>query len=406
MNERCSSVLLNKLPSKEKDPGSFTIPCDIGQLHINNALANLGASISLIPYTTYEKLGPGEPTPTRMSLELTDRVGDDEVIFDIDQSIKRPPNEDDECYGIDDLYDIETLELLENDRSDSFLLKGLEKSIDQSELESCKSLENKPADESDLGIPIRRIDLVNMPYSVEQRTSRPDRVKSEHLYSASTNKIDEKRPELKSLPNHLEYAYLHGDKSFPIIISSKLSEMEKKLLLQDSCMIKSLKLPKSGNQLRFLIQRVPSGCNFHDASCPVLVKLEVNVVVGQIVPAFMVASSGWPFVSAVPGQMTHLVASLTLDSARSCVMQGAFLTQGKASNIPTIFSWGDSISLDGFLSPILLLLVIFVAVVIVVTVVLVVVVSEGWANEFHQDIASSVRVPIANFTLQSSVQLL
>ncbi|GKD25886.1 hypothetical protein Tco_1232100 [Tanacetum coccineum] len=32
-------------------------------------------------------------------------VGDDEVIFDVDQSIKRPPTEDDECYGIDDLDD-------------------------------------------------------------------------------------------------------------------------------------------------------------------------------------------------------------------------------------------------------------------------------------------------------------
>ncbi|GKD48972.1 hypothetical protein Tco_1277948 [Tanacetum coccineum] len=41
MNERCSAVLLNKLPSKEKDPGSFTIPCDIGQLHIDNVLADL-----------------------------------------------------------------------------------------------------------------------------------------------------------------------------------------------------------------------------------------------------------------------------------------------------------------------------------------------------------------------------
>ncbi|GKG28571.1 hypothetical protein Tco_0415936, partial [Tanacetum coccineum] len=79
-----------------------------------------------------------------------------------------------------------------------------------------------------------------------------------------------------------------------------------------------------------------------------------------------VASSGWPFVSAVPGQMTHLVASLTLDSTRSCVMQGAFLTQGKASNIPTVFSWGGSRSPDSFLPSILLLLVIIVAVVIVV----------------------------------------
>ncbi|GJU80996.1 reverse transcriptase domain-containing protein [Tanacetum coccineum] len=73
MNERCSAVLLNKLPSKENDPGSFTIPCNIGQLHINNALADLGASISLMPYTMYEKLGLGEPKPTIMSLELANR---------------------------------------------------------------------------------------------------------------------------------------------------------------------------------------------------------------------------------------------------------------------------------------------------------------------------------------------
>ncbi|GJR56222.1 hypothetical protein Tco_1406743 [Tanacetum coccineum] len=107
-------------------------------------------------------------------------------------------SEDDECYGIDDLYDIETPELLENDR-----------------------------------IPYDVIDLVITPYSSEQKNiATRYRVKSEHLYSASTNEIDEKRLELKSLPNHLEYAYLHGDKSFPIIISSKLSKMEKKLLLQ------------------------------------------------------------------------------------------------------------------------------------------------------------------------------
>ncbi|GKC21184.1 hypothetical protein Tco_1023334, partial [Tanacetum coccineum] len=98
-----------------------------------------------------------------------------------------------------------------------------------------------------------------------------------------------------------------------------------------------------------------------------------------------VASSGWPLVSAVPGLMTHLVASLTLDNA----------------------SWGDSISPDGFLPSILLLLVIIIVVAIVVMViVVVVVVGEGWANELHQDKASSVRVPVANFTLQSSVQLL
>nr|GFC23448.1 hypothetical protein [Tanacetum cinerariifolium] len=52
---------------------------------------------------------------------------------------------------------------------------------------------------------------------------------------------------------------------------------------------------------------------------------------------------------------------------------GAFLTQRKASSIPIVFSWGDSISPEGFLPSILLLAVIIVVVSIVVTVVLVVV---------------------------------
>ncbi|GKG46704.1 hypothetical protein Tco_0501550, partial [Tanacetum coccineum] len=51
-----------------------------------------------------------------------------------------------------------------------------------------------------------------------------------------------------------------------------------------------------------------------------------------------VASSGWPFVLAVPGLMTNLIASLTLGSARSYVMQGASFTQRKVSSIPTVFS--------------------------------------------------------------------
>ncbi|GKC90259.1 hypothetical protein Tco_1150908, partial [Tanacetum coccineum] len=68
-----------------------------------------------------------------------------------------------------------------------------------------------------------------------------------------------------------------------------------------------------------------------------------------------------------------LLQSITLDSARSYVMHSAFLTQGTVSNIPIVFSWGGSISPEGFLSSILLWLVITVAVVGVgVTVVVVV----------------------------------
>ncbi|GJY22856.1 hypothetical protein Tco_0396514 [Tanacetum coccineum] len=100
--------------------------------------------------------------------------------------------------------------------------------------------------------------------------------------------------------------------------------------------------------------------------------------------------------------------SLTTAGCKLLLVAGPLvhLLQRKVSSIPFVFSWGGSISPDSFLPSILLLLVIIVAVAIVVTIILVVVVVEGWANEFHQDKASSVRVPVANFTLQSSVQLL
>ncbi|GJY29193.1 hypothetical protein Tco_0404960 [Tanacetum coccineum] len=223
MNERCYAVLLNKLPSKEKDLGSFTIPCDIGHLHIDNALAHLGASISLMPYTMYEKLGLGEPKPTRISLELADKsiqVGSEEVIFDVDQSMKKPRTEEDECYGIDDLDTVvqsAAQELLENDHRN----KNLEDGINQPDSENCGS-NSKTS--------IRRIDHINTPYS--QETQKQEGTHNEHLYSASAIEFDEKRPELKDLPSHLKYAYLKGDESCPVIISSKLTEKEKVSLLR------------------------------------------------------------------------------------------------------------------------------------------------------------------------------
>ncbi|KAG8499030.1 hypothetical protein CXB51_005405 [Gossypium anomalum] len=73
LNEECSAILQNKLPTKLKDPGSFTIPCLIGSLNVENALTDLGASINLMPYKMFKQLGLEEPKPTRMSIQLADR---------------------------------------------------------------------------------------------------------------------------------------------------------------------------------------------------------------------------------------------------------------------------------------------------------------------------------------------
>nr|GEU86639.1 hypothetical protein [Tanacetum cinerariifolium] len=73
LNERCSAVLLNKIMFKEKDLGSFTIPCVIGKVGIDKALANLRSNISRMPYSMYARLDLGELKPTRMCIELVNK---------------------------------------------------------------------------------------------------------------------------------------------------------------------------------------------------------------------------------------------------------------------------------------------------------------------------------------------
>ncbi|GJT91058.1 reverse transcriptase domain-containing protein [Tanacetum coccineum] len=93
------------------------------------------------------------------SKKITLRVGDDEVIFDMD----------------------------------------LENFINQSELKSCNSIGDEFDNDSNVDSSIRHIDPVNTPDSKEQETKGTDRVKNKHLYLASANEIDEKKPELAKI---------------------------------------------------------------------------------------------------------------------------------------------------------------------------------------------------------------
>nr|GEW04146.1 reverse transcriptase domain-containing protein [Tanacetum cinerariifolium] len=73
LNENCSAMLLKKLPEKLGDPGKSLIPCDFLGMEVCHALADLGASINLMPLSIWKKLSLPELTPTRMTLELADR---------------------------------------------------------------------------------------------------------------------------------------------------------------------------------------------------------------------------------------------------------------------------------------------------------------------------------------------
>nr|GEV46078.1 DNA-directed DNA polymerase [Tanacetum cinerariifolium] len=117
LNKHCSAVLLKKLPEKLGDPGKFLIPCDLPGTDECLALADLGASINLVPLSVWNKLSLPERSPTCMTPELADcsisrpvgvaedvfvkilskdrlRVGKEAVTFNLDQTSRYSANYD------------------------------------------------------------------------------------------------------------------------------------------------------------------------------------------------------------------------------------------------------------------------------------------------------------------------
>ncbi|GJW69597.1 reverse transcriptase domain-containing protein [Tanacetum coccineum] len=73
LSDESSAMIQNKVPPKLGDPGSFLIPCNFDKTFSCNALADLGASINLMPYSLYAKLSLETLKPTKMSVRLADR---------------------------------------------------------------------------------------------------------------------------------------------------------------------------------------------------------------------------------------------------------------------------------------------------------------------------------------------
>nr|GEY29397.1 reverse transcriptase domain-containing protein [Tanacetum cinerariifolium] len=74
LNENCSAIVLKKLPEKLGNPGHFLIPCDFTGFDNCLALADLGASINLMPLSIWKKLRLPTLNDTEMVLELADRT--------------------------------------------------------------------------------------------------------------------------------------------------------------------------------------------------------------------------------------------------------------------------------------------------------------------------------------------
>ncbi|XP_024981754.1 uncharacterized protein LOC112518337 [Cynara cardunculus var. scolymus] len=73
MSQNVSAVLQKQLPPKCKDLGMFTMPCKVGNVWVNQAMLDLGASINVMSYAIYSSLDVGSLKPTGVVIQLTDR---------------------------------------------------------------------------------------------------------------------------------------------------------------------------------------------------------------------------------------------------------------------------------------------------------------------------------------------
>ncbi|GJY17056.1 hypothetical protein Tco_0388547 [Tanacetum coccineum] len=81
LSRECFAIIQRSLPQKEGDPGSFTLLCLIGPLAVKNALANLGASINLMPHSLFRRLGISKLKPTKKIDFVVLEMDEDELVL-------------------------------------------------------------------------------------------------------------------------------------------------------------------------------------------------------------------------------------------------------------------------------------------------------------------------------------
>nr|XP_043619772.1 uncharacterized protein LOC122591576 [Erigeron canadensis] len=278
LNEECSAVIKNKLPPKLSDLGSFLIACSFGKKLTCKALADLGASINLMPYSVFAKLSLGQLRPTKMSFRLADHsfqyplgvaenlqvqvgqvvflvnfvilemevdtkvplilgrpflytadaiirvkdkeislgVGEDCVVFKIEKALKHSYSSDDTCFRIDVIDDAVKLEKLE--------LVGV--NGEESDERMARIGEGDVT--SDQVEEILAVRMDDTPLE-DEGFEEIEVIPSAKLPTSIDNPPTDL--ELKPLPDHLKYAFLEGTSLLPVVISSSLSGEEKARLM-------------------------------------------------------------------------------------------------------------------------------------------------------------------------------
>nr|KYP32882.1 Retrovirus-related Pol polyprotein from transposon 17.6 [Cajanus cajan] len=260
------------LPTKSKDPSSFTLPVTIGSLAIGKALLDLGASINLMPLSMLQRIGDLEVKPTRMTLQLADRsvkyphgiVEDvlvkvdrflfpaDFVVMDIEEDIDVPlilgqPFMKTARVLID--VDDGKLKVRVNDEEVNFdVFYAMHYPKDKSScfrVDVIDGLIEDTRKHVSFSNPLEKV-LINVVEYLHEEEDReieaclksldsykevtPDSVHIEDL--KEEGEVITPKLELKILPSHLKYVFLEEGGSKLVIISSSLSTLEEEKLVK------------------------------------------------------------------------------------------------------------------------------------------------------------------------------
>ncbi|CAM8943733.1 unnamed protein product [Rhodiola kirilowii] len=230
LSRNVSAVIQRKVPPKCGDPGTYTIPCTIGNTRLENCMLDLGASINVLPYSIYSCLRIGPLEPAGLTIQLADR------------SCKQPEGK------IEDVL-VQVGELVFP--ADFYVLK-MENS---SPTDHAPILLGRPflktskmKIDCDTGTLTMEVEDETISFDIFRAMKHPTEYEAVHALDTLDDLVQEVHPErrtdpleeiieeaptveLKPLPGHLKYAFLGENSTLPVIIKNGLeADQEQRLI--------------------------------------------------------------------------------------------------------------------------------------------------------------------------------
>ncbi|GKE26191.1 DNA-directed DNA polymerase [Tanacetum coccineum] len=217
VNENCSAVILKKFLEKLRDPGRFFIPCNFPEIDECLALADLGASINLMPLFVCENLNLPDLTKTRMILELADRTISTPTGIVEDVFVK--------VGTFFFLADFVVVDYIADPQGAELILE---------EIKACLNSKSIPPgiDDADFDQKEELLTFERLLNSDPSSTLPPKEQKFEEIKTVEPSSDELPELELKDLPPHFEYAFLEGTDKLPVIIAKDLKDEDKTALLK------------------------------------------------------------------------------------------------------------------------------------------------------------------------------